>query len=161
MWLLIIFLYKGCSKSFKPHPERRIIAEHFCCNNTLTLENFELVLLEVVVCCHHKNVHSRASWGCGIHQMHLCRGVRSPLPLSILDMTLTHLIVRLQSWSFWRMGNTPSLPLLPGQPGFKIVVPIRIPSMVQIELFNTIYLCASKFLMLNRIIRVKLDVVWP
>ena len=36
----------------------------------------------------------------------------------------------------WRMWNTPSFPLLPGLliPG--VVVPVRVPSMGQIEIFN-------------------------
>ena len=33
-------------------------------------------------------------WGCRIHWLHLCRGVR-PLPMSILDMTLNNQMVRL------------------------------------------------------------------
>ena len=37
-------------------------------------------------------------WGCRIHRQHLCRGVR--LPMSVLDMTLNDLMLRLQFWSF-------------------------------------------------------------
>ena len=33
------------------------------------------------------------------YRLHLCRGVRSH-PMSVLDMTLSYLMVRLQSWSF-------------------------------------------------------------
>ena len=32
-------------------------------------------------------------WGCRIHRLHLCRGLRSP-PTSFLDMTLNYLMVR-------------------------------------------------------------------
>ena len=40
------------------------------------------------------------SWGCRIHWLHLCRGVRTPLT-SVLDMTLNNLMVRFQQcWSF-------------------------------------------------------------
>ena len=40
------------------------------------------------------------SWGCRIHWLHLCRGVRPP-PTSVLDMTLNNLMVRFQQyWSF-------------------------------------------------------------
>ena len=35
-------------------------------------------------------------WGCRIHWLLLCRGVRPPPPTSVLDMTLNNLIVRLQ-----------------------------------------------------------------
>ena len=43
------------------------------------------------------------SWGCKIHRLHLCRGVRPPNKCP--DMTLNNLIVRFQwYWSFreWR-----------------------------------------------------------
>ena len=35
-------------------------------------------------------------WGCTIPRLHLCRGVRSPPPMSILVMTLNNLMVRFQ-----------------------------------------------------------------
>ena len=38
------------------------------------------------------------SWGCRIHWLHLCRGVRPPLT-SVLDMTLNNLMVRFQQCS--------------------------------------------------------------
>ena len=41
-------------------------------------------------------------WGCRIHRLHLCRGVRSPL-MSVLDMILNYLMVRFQ-WC-WRFGE--------------------------------------------------------
>ena len=44
------------------------------------------------------------SWGCRIHWLHLCRGVRPPLT-SILDRTLNNLMVRFQQcWSFGEWG---------------------------------------------------------
>ena len=36
----------------------------------------------------------------------------------------------------WGMWSTPSLLLLPGPLRFRVVVPVRVPSMDQIELFN-------------------------
>ena len=36
------------------------------------------------------------SWGCRIHRLHLCRGVRTPTPISVLVMTLNNLMVRFQ-----------------------------------------------------------------
>ena len=43
-------------------------------------------------------------WGCRIHRLLLCRGVRSP-PTSVLDMTLNNLMVRFQQcWSFGEYG---------------------------------------------------------
>ena len=40
------------------------------------------------------------SWRCRIHQLHLCREVKPPPLTNPLDMTLSHLTVRVQSWSF-------------------------------------------------------------
>ena len=43
-------------------------------------------------------------WGCRIHRLHLCRGVRFP-PTSVLHMTLNNLMVRFQwCWSFGERG---------------------------------------------------------
>ena len=45
------------------------------------------------------------SWGCKIHWLHLCRGVRLPPPTSVLDMTLNSLMGRFQQcWSFGECG---------------------------------------------------------
>ena len=44
-------------------------------------------------------------WGCRIHWLHLCRGVRPPPQTSVLDMTLNNLMVRFQQcWSFGECG---------------------------------------------------------
>ena len=44
------------------------------------------------------------SWGCRIHWLHLCRGVR-PRPNECPDMTLNNLMVRFQQrWSFGECG---------------------------------------------------------
>ena len=51
------------------------------------------------------------------------------------DMTLNHLIVRLQLWSFGKYG-APSLLLLPGPLWPRVVVLVRITSTDQAELFN-------------------------
>ena len=54
---------------------------------------FELVPTPPAVFC-------LVSWGCKIHQLHLCGGVRPSLT-SVLDMTLNNLMVRFQQcWSF-------------------------------------------------------------
>ena len=46
-------------------------------------------------------------WGCWIHQLHLCRGVKPATPTSILVMTLSNLIMTLQScWIFGECGVT-------------------------------------------------------
>ena len=44
-------------------------------------------------------------WGCRIHRLLLCRGVRPPPPTSVLDMTLNNLMVRFeQCWRFGECG---------------------------------------------------------
>ena len=49
-------------------------------------------------------VHCPVGWGCRIHRLFLCRGVRPP-PASVLDMTLNNLMVRFQQcWSFREYG---------------------------------------------------------
>ena len=44
-------------------------------------------------------------WGCRIHRLLLCRGVRPPPETSVLDMTQNNLMVRFQQcWSFGECG---------------------------------------------------------
>ena len=58
---------------------------------------------------------SSVGWGCRIHQLHFCSGVRyTHTPTSVLDMTLNHLLGKLQSWNFGKCGVTLSLLLLSG-----------------------------------------------
>ena len=73
-------------------------------------------------------------WGCRIHRLHRCRGVR-PFPTRVLDMTLNNLMLRFQLCGrFGGIKSTPSLPSLPGplRPG--VVAPHRALYMGQIEL---------------------------
>ena len=87
-----------------------------------------------------QQIASSVSWGCRIRRQHFCRGVR-PTPMSTLDMTQNNQMVRLQFWSFRGMWSTPSLPLLPGSLWPDIVVPLRLLSMGQIELFDHLTMC--------------------
>ena len=48
-------------------------------------------------------VDSPVSWGCRIYWLHLYRRLRPPI-ISVLDMTLRHQMVRLQSWNFGEYG---------------------------------------------------------
>ena len=69
-------------------------------------------------------------WGCRIHRLLLCRGVRPP-PMSVLDLTLNNLYGEVPViLELWGIRCTPSLLLLPG--------PLW-PGMVSPEL--TAYLC--------------------
>ena len=40
------------------------------------------------------------SWGYRIHWLHLCKMVRPPTQMSVLIMTLNHLMMRFQTWIF-------------------------------------------------------------
>ena len=51
--------------------------------------------------------------GCWIYPLHLLRGVRTLHFSSVLDMSLNHLMGKLQSWSFGECGISTLLPLLP------------------------------------------------
>ena len=47
------------------------------------------------------NSVSPAGWGCRIHWLHLCKGVKTltpPHPMSVLDMILNHLMATFQPW---------------------------------------------------------------
>ena len=57
----------------------------------------------------------RLPWGCRIHRLLLCRGVRTPpLPMS-LDVTINNLMVRFQQcWSFGECGVSLHWQSLPG-----------------------------------------------
>ena len=82
----------------------------------------------------HLCVCSPVAWGCRIHRLLFCLGVRPP-PTSILIMTLNHLMA---SSSHGDLGNVKnnSLPFLPGLICSGVVAPDRVLSMGQIELFN-------------------------
>ena len=50
-------------------------------------------------------IYCPVGWGCRIHWLLLCRGVRPPPPTRVLDMTLNNLMVRFQQcWSFGECG---------------------------------------------------------
>ena len=63
---------------------------------------FTLATFRVILC--------PVGWGCRIHRLLLCRGVRHP-STSVLDIILNNLMVR---FKLWGMLSTPSLPSLPG-----------------------------------------------
>ena len=80
----------------------------------------------------------------GICPLRNYRRVRPPSPMIVLDMTLILLMVRLHSWSFGEC-----VVLLHYHYSQVHSIPVRIPSMSQIELFNhLLYLklfnCANK-----------------
>ena len=70
---------------------------------------FEWSLVKVILCLHSTSQMASdwtclVGWSCGIHRLHLCRGVRTPPPpppTRVLDMKLNNLIVRFQiCWRF-------------------------------------------------------------
>ena len=52
---------------------------------------------------------SPLTWGCKIPRLHLCGGVRPPphshTPTSVLNMTVNHLMAKLQPWKFGDVEN--------------------------------------------------------
>ena len=72
-------------------------------------------------------------WGCRIHRLHLCGGVR-PLPTSVLYMTLSIDGEAPVMLELLGMGSTPLLLSLPGPLYPGVVAPDRVLSIGQIEL---------------------------
>ena len=85
---------------------------------------------------------SPVSWGCRIHWLHLCRGVRLHQPVFWI-WHLTASDGEIPVLEFLRMWSTPSVPLLPGPLWPGVVEPYRDLSMGQIEMF------VNKWLMSN------------
>ena len=75
-------------------------------------------------------------WGCRIHQLHLCRGVRPPSLMSVLDRTLNNLMARLQPWIFGECGVYLNGHRSQVQSGSGVVAPDRVLPMGQIEVFD-------------------------
>ena len=82
--------------------------------------------------------HCPVGWGCRIHRLLLCRGVRPPLRVSWYDTKQSDGEVP-AVLELWGMRSTPSLPSLPGPLWPGVVAPDRALSMGWIEL--TAYLC--------------------
>ena len=66
-----------------------------------------------------------------------CIGKKQDFECAGYDSKL-RLIVSLQSWS-WGLWSTPSLPLLSDPLWPKVVVPVTVPSVGQVELFNHLF----------------------
>ena len=82
-------------------------------------------------------MNSPVSWDCRIHQLHLCRCVRPlPIPNECPGYDTKTSDGEAPVLELWEMWSTSLLPLLPGLLRPRVVVPLRVPSMVQIELFN-------------------------
>ena len=75
------------------------------------------------------NSQCPVTWGCRIHQLLLCRGVR--LPGYDTKPSDGKVPVMLELWG---IQSTPSLPSLLGPLWSKMVAPDRVLSMAQIEL---------------------------
>ena len=64
------------------------------CLKKPTKSRSQLKLILITDNLHLKN--SPVGWGCRIHKLNLCSGVRPPPPMSIMDMTPNNLMVKLQ-----------------------------------------------------------------
>ena len=76
-------------------------------------------------------------WGCWIHRLHLCRGVKLSRRLSWIRQSDGKVPVMLELWG---MQSTPLLPLLPGPLWPGVVAPDRVLSMGQIEINRVLML---------------------
>ena len=94
------------------------------------------------VCFFHFVQDCPVGWGCRIHRLHLCRGVRTPTnecPYYDTKQSDGEVPLMLRLWG---MRSTPSLPLLPGPLWPGVVAPDRALSMGYVEL--TAYLCQTE-----------------
>ena len=93
---------------------------------------------KVIISRHHNDhtyiTHSHllkgedcpVGWGCRIHRLHFCQGVRTPLPnkCPAYDTNQFYEVpVMLELWGMW---STPSLPLLSGTLWPGVVAPDRV-----------------------------------
>ena len=103
--LVFIGLLTGENRTFSKYLLRKYFPAAFYFSCDLFCEYLSVYIFE-------RNFHWYqllfwpVGWGCRIHQLHLCRGVRPPpRPMSVLDMTLNNLMVRFQwCWSFGEGG---------------------------------------------------------
>ena len=82
------------------------------------------------------------SRGCRICQLYLCWGVRPPPWFNECpghDIKLPN--GKAPFLELWGMCSTPSLPLFLGSLWPRVVIPVRVPSMDQIELLNHLTVC--------------------
>ena len=98
-----------------------------------------------------KQIIAQLFGGCSIHWLHLCRGVKTPPPTSVLVMTLNHQMASLKSVELRGIHSTLSLPLLPGPLLPRVVEPDRVLSMGQTEVWHLN--CPNKWLLLNWTVR--------
>ena len=81
----------------------------------------------------HTHTFRPFDWGCRIHRLHLCRGVRhiNESPGKDTEQSVGEVPVILE---LWRMCSIPSLPSLSAPPRPGVIAPDRVLSMGQIEL---------------------------
>ena len=79
-----------------------------------------------------KNLSS-LGWGCRIHWLYLCRGVRLLPHNKCPGCNIKQSDGKAPTLEIWRMWISPSLPLLPGPLWPRVVAPDRVLSMGQIE----------------------------
>ena len=76
-----------------------LLANHYTTRGTPrkgALENFKEVEFPAHLVVSPAIFNCPVSWGCRIHRLCLCGGVRPPHPTSALDMTPNNLMVRFQ-----------------------------------------------------------------
>ena len=63
--------------------------------NHFTTYSHNIITHPLNIALYSHNVTCPVGWGCRIHRLHLCTGVRHPHPTTVLDMTLNNLMVKL------------------------------------------------------------------
>ena len=85
----------------------------------------------------------------GRRSPHLCRVVKTPNTTSVLDKTLNRIRGETPVLDVWWRLSSPSLPLLSDSLWPGVIVPIRVTSIDQIEIFNHLCVCKQKTAKLN------------
>ena len=84
------------------------------------------------ICINHAKLNVYLAQSAGTIEYTNCISAEGKTPpISVLDITLSNLMVRL-----WRMLSTPLLPSHPDPPWPKVLAPDRVLSMGKIELFD-------------------------
>ena len=106
---------------------------------SLWKSTLEMVVLMIEQCERPTHHISPVGWGCKIHRLLPCRGVRLPNECPGYDTKQSDSEVSV-ILELWGMQNTPSLPSLPGPLWPGVVASDRVPSIGQIELNRVLIL---------------------
>ena len=110
-------------------------------SNLLIVDLVNMSILFLMITIHIQIQNSPVGWGCRIHQQYLCRGLKPPCFNKCPGYDTKPSFREAPILELWGKKSTPSLPLLPGLLWPRVVAPVRVLSMHQIELFNHLTVC--------------------